>query len=202
MRRGAVAEAIRRHRLIVVLRRVEPLESLLALVDDLATAGARVFEVTFDAPTAERDLGRLRDHLGDGHLVGAGTVRTRAQLAAARSAGADFAVAPLLDADLVARSTGDGMPFIPGAFSPTEIAGAWAAGATFVKLFPASALGPGFIRELRGPMPEVDLIPTGGVGRENGAAFLDAGAAAVGIGGALLRATADDRRSLVRALSA
>jgi len=146
----------------------------------------------------------VRERLGartDGpFVVGAGTILHSGQLGAARRAGADFAVAPLLDPDLVSTSVAQGLPFIPGAFSPTEAAGAWAAGATFVKLFPASALGPTFVRELRGPMPDVELVPTGGIDAGNAAAFLEAGAAAVGIGGAIVRASAADRRAIVTAV--
>jgi 2-dehydro-3-deoxyphosphogluconate aldolase/(4S)-4-hydroxy-2-oxoglutarate aldolase len=84
--------------------------------------------------------------------------------------------------------------------TPTEIGGAWDAGATFVKVFPASAVGPAFVRELRGPLPEVELVPTGGVDGTNASAFLEAGAAAVGIGGAIMRADPEARRALVRGL--
>jgi 2-dehydro-3-deoxyphosphogluconate aldolase/(4S)-4-hydroxy-2-oxoglutarate aldolase len=93
------------------------------------------------------------------------------------------------------------MPFIPGALTPTEVGSAWAAGATFVKLFPASAVGPTFVRELRGPMPAVQLIATGGVDAANAPAFLEAGAAAVGVGGAITRAGADARRAIVAAVA-
>jgi 2-dehydro-3-deoxyphosphogluconate aldolase/(4S)-4-hydroxy-2-oxoglutarate aldolase len=150
LRHGPVADAVRRHRLIVVLRRVVPRATLLALVDELADAGARVFEITLDAPTAVADLESIRAGLArrsDGpFLVGAGTVLTRHQLEAARRAGADFAVSPLLDGALVSTAVEEGLPFIPGARTPTEVAAAWAAGATFVKLFPASAIGPLFLR--------------------------------------------------------
>ena len=205
LRARAVAQAIRRHRLIVVLRRVEPRDRLLALVDELAEAGARLFEITLDLPGGAEDLAAVRVHLSgrsDPHLVGAGTVLRRSQLDDAAAAGADFAVAPILDHDLLAAAVERGLPFIPGALTPTEIASAWEAGATFVKLFPASAVGPALVRELRGPMPEVELIPTGGVNVSNAAAFLESGAAAVGIGGAILRATPAERTALVRSLSA
>lgn len=205
LRSGPVAEAIRRHRLIVVLRRVEPRAALLAVVGELADAGARAFEITFDAPSAEDDVVAVRAALAartDGpFLVGAGTILRRAQLESARRAGADFAVAPLLDPALVDASTAEHLPFIPGAFTPTEVAAAWAAGATFVKLFPASAVGPSFVRELRGPMPEAQLIPTGGVDASNARSFLDAGAAAVGVGSAITKVDAAARRALVETLT-
>ena len=198
LRGGPVAEAIRRHRLIAVLRRVEPREALLRLVHELADAGVRLFEITLDAPEGADDLAAVRAHLaGRDCLVGAGTVLRDEQLDAARAAGADFAVAPLLDLGLLRRATEAGLPFIPGAMTPSEAAAAWDAGATFVKLFPASAVGPSFVREVRGPLPDVQLIPTGGIDASNARAFLDAGAAAVGIGGAITRATPEERRDLV-----
>ncbi len=206
LRRGPVADAVRRHRLVVVLRRVEPRARLLALAAELADAGARIFEVTLDAASGADDLKALRAELGardDGpYLVGAGTVRSAAQLSAAREAGADFAVSPILDLDLIRTSTQSGLPFVAGAMTPTEIGAAWAAGATFVKLFPASAAGPAMIRELRGPMPEVELVPTGGIDAGNAQAFLEAGAVAVGIGGAITNADPDARRELVQLVGA
>ena len=205
LRDGAVAAAIRRHRLIVVLRRVEPQDHLLALADELADAGVRAFEVTLDSAAGAASLAGLREHLGrrtDGpFVVGAGTVLGPEQLDAAARAGADFAVAPTLDAELVLSAVVQGIPFIPGALTPTEIAAAWGAGATFVKLFPASAVGPPLVRELHGPLPDVALIPTGGVDATNAAAFLEAGAAAVGIGGAIVRADLAARRAIVAAVT-
>jgi 2-dehydro-3-deoxyphosphogluconate aldolase / (4S)-4-hydroxy-2-oxoglutarate aldolase len=201
LRLGPVAEAIRRERLVAVLRGVQPRSELLDLVGALADAGARIFEITFDGPAGDADLVAARALLGsraDGpFLLGAGSVLRRGQLEAARRAGADFAVAPLLDPDLVSTAVQEGLPFIPGAFTPTEIARAWAAGATFVKLFPASAVGPAFVRELRGPMADVALIPAGGVDGRNARAFLDAGATAVGVGAALTRTDATARRALI-----
>lgn len=206
MRGGPVAAAIRHHRLIVVLRRVAPQAVLLDLVDELADAGARIFEVTFDAPTAAEDIGELRARLAgrsDGpFLVGAGTILRRNQLEAARRAGAEFAVAPFLDVSLVDTAVSEHLPFIPGAFTPSEVHTAWSAGATFVKLFPAAAVGPSFVREIRGPLPQVELIPTGGVDAANARSYLDAGAVAVGVGSALIRADNPSRRALVEAITA
>lgn len=201
LRTGAVPEQIRRRRLIVVLRRVEPRARLVALVKELAEAGAGIFEVTFDAPSAADDLRALRDELGPEVLIGAGTLLDDQVLRQAIDAGADFGVSPVLDVALLQRATEAQLPFIPGAFSPTEIRAAWFAGATFVKLFPASAAGPQMVRELRGPLPEIEIVPTGGIDASNAGAFLDAGAAAVGIGSALLRASTVERRDLVARLA-
>jgi 2-dehydro-3-deoxyphosphogluconate aldolase/(4S)-4-hydroxy-2-oxoglutarate aldolase len=197
LRTSLVANAIRAHRLVVVLRRVEPRDALLALVGELHDSGARIFEITMDGPTAADDLRAVRVQLGSDTLVGAGTVLTAEQLDAAGDAGAAFAVSPVFDAGLVGRAVSSGRPFIAGAMTPTEIRAAWEAGATFVKLFPASAVGPSFVRELRGPMSDVQLVPTGGVDGANARAFLDAGAVAVGIGGAIVRADSVARRRLI-----
>lgn len=204
LRRGGVAAAIARHRLVVVLRRISPQAALLDLVDELADSGAKVFEVTFDADSAADDVAAVRARLAARadapFLVGAGTIVSTAQLDAARGAGADFAVAPLLDPAVVGASVDAGLPFIPGAMTPTEIAGAWDAGATFVKLFPASAVGPAFVRELGGPMPHVGLIATGGVDGTNASDFLAAGAVAVGIGSAIVRTDPPARRAMVESV--
>jgi 2-dehydro-3-deoxyphosphogluconate aldolase/(4S)-4-hydroxy-2-oxoglutarate aldolase len=206
LRRSAVAAAIRRERLIVVLRRVAPQARLIAMVREIADAGVRVFEVTFDAPTAADDLiacrMALRDRAADRILLGAGTIGSRDSLDRAIEAGADFGVSPILDSEILDAALGRGLPFIPGAFSPTEINAAWRAGATFVKLFPASSIGPGHLHEIRGPMPEVEVIPTGGVDVSSAAAFLAAGAVAVGIGSAIVNASASERAALIAGIRA
>jgi 2-dehydro-3-deoxyphosphogluconate aldolase/(4S)-4-hydroxy-2-oxoglutarate aldolase len=201
LRHGRIADAIRTHRLIAILRRVEPQDALLQLVDELADAGVRVIEVTFDAPSAAADVAVLRQRLdarGDGPFVlGAGTILARQQLTAARDAGADFGVSPILDVDLLDAAVSEGFPFLAGGMTPTELQGAWSAGATFVKLFPASAVGPQIIREVLGPLADLQIIPTGGVDADNAQSFLDAGAVAVGLGGAIVRATPQARRFLI-----
>lgn len=203
LRRSPVAAAIRRHRLLAVLRRVEPRDALLSLVDDLLAGGVRAFEITLDAQTGPDDVRAVRAHIGDRAgdvVIGAGTLTNGERLDAALACGADFGVAPLYDGALTMRALDSGLPFIPGAMTPTEIVTAWDAGATFVKLFPASAVGPAFVRELRGPLPDVELIPTGGIDATNAAAFLQAGATAVGIGGAITRATAEERARILNSL--
>ena len=206
LRDGAVARAIRAHRVIAVLRRIQPRSALLTLVGELADAGVRAVEITLDAASGAADLAAVRSHLAsrpDGpFVIGAGTVLRPDQLLAAERAGADFAVSPVFDHALLDASLGTGMPFVPGALTPTEIAAAWSSGATFVKLFPASAVGPSLVRELRGPLPDIDLIPTGGVDGSTASAFLAAGAVAVGLGGALVRGTPEERSALVRSLIA
>ena len=121
-------------------------------------------------------------------------------LEAAHDLGAAFAVGPTLDRGLIARSVELDLPFVSGAYSPTEVEHAWRAGATFVKLFPASSLGPTHARELRGPFPEIECIATGGIDATNARAFLEAGCVAVGVGSALVRAERAERRALVAAV--
>jgi 2-dehydro-3-deoxyphosphogluconate aldolase/(4S)-4-hydroxy-2-oxoglutarate aldolase len=202
LRHSPVAGLIRSTRLIAILRRIEPQARLLELVMSLADDGVRVFEVTFDAPSAADDLVAVREQLdpvaGDA-VVGAGTIRTLEALDRAVDAGAAFVVGPDLEPAVVDRALERGVPVIPGAYSPTEIAQAWDRGATFVKLFPASSLGPTHVRELRGPFPDIELIATGGIDAASARAFLDAGCVAVGVGSALVRANAVERRAIVTA---
>lgn len=201
LRASAVASRIRKHRLIVVLRRVHPVDRLVSIVRDLAASGACIFEITMDAPAAPDDLRAVRASLSgeqaDGCLIGAGTVLSAEQLQAAIAAGADFGVSPIFDPAVLDDALAAGLPFIPGTYTPTETDAAWRRGATFVKLFPASSLGPAHVRELRGPLGDVEVIPTGGVSATNAAAFLKAGAVAVGIGSALVKA---DGRARARIL--
>jgi 2-dehydro-3-deoxyphosphogluconate aldolase/(4S)-4-hydroxy-2-oxoglutarate aldolase len=205
LRHSPLADLVRRCRLIAILRRVEPRERLLGLVEGLAEDGVRLFEVTLDEPGAGDDLIAVRERLRSGGMtepvVGAGTVVTADRLEAAMAADAAFIVAPTLDVDLVARTIDRGVPVIPGAYSPTEIALAWRSGATFVKVFPVSSLGPSHVRELRGPLPDIELIATGGVDQSDARSFLAAGCVAVGVGGALVNGTRDERRAIVDAVS-
>jgi 2-dehydro-3-deoxyphosphogluconate aldolase/(4S)-4-hydroxy-2-oxoglutarate aldolase len=201
LRASDVAASIRQRRLIAVLRRIEPRDPLLALVDELVEDGIGVFEITFDASSAAADLEAVRARVGTAGWVGAGTIRTTDHVKAAIDAGAAFGVSPVLDYDVLVSALAAGLPFVPGAYSPTEIDAAWRAGATFVKLFPGSSLGPGHVRELRGPLPEVETIATGGVDASTAMAFLDAGAVAVGIGSALTRMSPADRSDLVAAIA-
>jgi len=200
LRVGAAANAVRSRRLIAVLRRVEPRERLLRLVDELVADGVRIFEITFDGADAASDLRAVAERLGSDAIVGAGTIRTIAQVRAAVDAGASFGVSPVLDRPVMEAALESGLPFVPGAYTPTEVDAAWRAGATFVKLFPGSSLGPSHVRELSGPLSEVETIVTGGVDASNAAAFLAAGAVAVGVGSALVPMTTAERRALVAAI--
>jgi len=204
LRHGPAADAIRERRVIAILRRIEPRERLLAVVDELADDGIRLFEITFDGDTAAADLAAVSARLAErgepGFHVAAGTLRTGDQVRAAVDAAAAFGVSPLFDPVVLDRALSLDLPFVPGVATPTEADAAWRAGATFVKLFPASSLGSAFVRELRGPLPEIETIATGGVDAANARMFLDAGAIAVGIGSALGRMDRAERRDLVAAV--
>jgi 2-dehydro-3-deoxyphosphogluconate aldolase/(4S)-4-hydroxy-2-oxoglutarate aldolase len=180
--RQAVPEAILGGRVVAIARGLDPsrmVDIALALID----GGVGAFEVTLNSPSALDAIAAVRRAVPAGRLlVGAGTVLDAASAQAAVDVGAQFLVMPHTDLVLIEWAAGRDLPVFPGAFTPTEILGAWRAGATAVKLFPASAVGASFVRELRGPLPEIPLIPTGGVTAENAPDFIRAGAVAVGLG--------------------
>ena len=153
----------------------------------LYEAGVRGIEVTLTSEGALEAFGRLREELPGDALLGVGTVRSVADAEPAAAAGAGYLVAPDLRPEVVGWAVERGLPVVPGALTPTEVAAAWAAGATAVKVFPVSAVGgPAYVKAVRAPLPEVPLVPTGGVGIDDIGAYLDAGAAAVGLGSPLL----------------
>jgi len=176
-------DGIRARRLVAVMRRVREPD---ALVGRLAAAGVNVVEITLDSDDALGTIERLRAR-GD-VMVLAGTVRTAADAEAAIAAGAEACVAPGLVAEMVEACHRLGVPAIPGTLTPTEVEAACALGVELVKLFPAGAVGPGYVRDLLAPLDGVELLVTGGVDSSNAAAFLDAGAVAVGVGSALTAA--------------
>ena len=155
----------------------------------LADGGVRAFELTLNEPEAEalRSIEAVaRVAAGLGLELGAGTVLSIEAAGRAVDSGATFLVMPHLDPELVAWAAARDIPAFPGCATPTEILAAWRAGAAAVKLFPASSAGPGFVRELRGPFPDIAIVPTGGVTLESAPLFITAGAVAVGVGGWLL----------------
>ena len=174
---------------VVAIGRHVAAAAVPAVADALVSGGVRAFELTLNEPEADalaaiEAAARIGPDLG--LEVGAGTVLSIEAAGRAIDAGATFLVMPHLDEELVAWAAARGIPAFPGCTTPTEILAAWRAGATAVKLFPASSAGPGFVREMRGPFPEIALVPTGGVTVETAPAFIAAGAIAVGMGGWLL----------------
>jgi len=187
---------------IVAIVRHDSTEDAARIAYAAARGGARVIEITFTVPDAAVLIARLVAELPD-VVVGAGTVLTAAQLDAAADAGAAFLLSPVTDPAILARAVERGIPAIPGAFSPTEVALGARGGAYAVKLYPARTLGPGFVAAIRDVLPGVKLLPTGGIGADDVAAWLDAGATAVGIAGALgtawRRGGAEDVQQTMRA---
>jgi 2-dehydro-3-deoxyphosphogluconate aldolase / (4S)-4-hydroxy-2-oxoglutarate aldolase len=188
-RRAAVVAQVEALGVVAVIRLKEPAK-LRALIDAIAEGGVRALEVTMTVPGAVGLIRELAPALPDGFLVGAGTVTDAATARAVIDAGASFVVSPVYKPAIVAACHERDVAAMPGCFSPTEILAAYESGADIVKLFPATALGPQFIRDIRGPLPQVRLMPTGGVTLANAGDWIRAGAVAVGIGSALVDARA------------
>lgn len=185
--RRAVPDSIVRGRVIAIGRGLDA-SSTLAIAAGLAAGGVGAFEITLNSPDALGAISMLASRFApDTLLIGAGTVLTPEEALAAIDAGAQFLVMPNTDPAVIAVAIQRGVPVFPGAFTPSEALVAWRAGATAVKLFPASAVGPSFVRELQGPLPDVPVVPTGGITIDNGPAFIAAGAVAIGIGSWLTR---------------
>ncbi len=180
--RCAIPEAISGPGVVAIGRGLDTAQ-LPGVGDALLSGGVRAFEVTLNSPSALEAIAILAARFVDDQLmVGAGTVLDITEADEAVAAGARFIVSPHMDGQLVRWAATRGVPIFPGALTPSEILEAWRAGATAVKLFPASSVGPAFVRELRGPFPDIALIPTGGVTAESAAAFIAAGAGAVAVG--------------------
>jgi 2-dehydro-3-deoxyphosphogluconate aldolase / (4S)-4-hydroxy-2-oxoglutarate aldolase len=174
---------------VVAIGRHVPVAAAPAIAEALAAGGVRAFELTLNDPetAALRSIeAAARGAAELGLEIGAGTVLTIAAAERALDAGATFLVMPHLDPGLVAWAAARGVPTLPGCATPTEVLAAWRAGAAAVKVFPASSLGAAFVRECRGPFPDIPLLPTGGVTLETAPAFIAAGAIGVGMGGWLL----------------
>lgn len=171
---------------VVAILRTEDPNSLLRAVEALRAGGIMVFEVTMTVPGALQLIHDLRERFPSEIIIGAGTVLDGETARAAVLAGAEFMVSPGLSRRVITVAHRYSKLAIPGAFTPTEILTAWDAGADIVKVFPIRSVGPQYLRDVLGPLPQVRLMPTGGVTVENAADFIHAGAAAVGLGGELL----------------
>jgi 2-dehydro-3-deoxyphosphogluconate aldolase / (4S)-4-hydroxy-2-oxoglutarate aldolase len=171
---------------IVAVVRFSAPEPLVGVVEALQVGGVTVAEVTFTVPGALDVIRAAKQKLGDRVLLGAGTVLDPETARAAILAGAEFIVAPSLSLDVIRVCRRYDKLVMPGAFTPTEVLTAWEAGADVVKVFPADVVGPAFFKALRGPLPQVKLMPTGGVDLTTAAEFLKAGAVCLGVGGQLV----------------
>jgi 2-dehydro-3-deoxyphosphogluconate aldolase/(4S)-4-hydroxy-2-oxoglutarate aldolase len=173
--------------IVAVVRFSDP-EPLVGVMEALAAGGVTVAEVTFTVPNALDVIRAARKQLGDRILLGAGTVLDPETARAALLAGAEFIVAPNTNPDVIKVCRRYDKLVMPGAFTPTEVVTAWESGADIVKVFPADVVGPAFFKALRGPLPQVKLMPTGGVDLTTAADFLKAGAVCLGVGGQLVDA--------------
>lgn len=171
---------------IVAVIRAPSGDALVDVAEALLAGGVEVMEVTFTVPGAVRVLQQVADRLGDRVLLGAGTVLDTETARTALLAGAQFVVSPSLNLDVIRMCRRYDKLVMPGALTPTEVISAWEAGAQIVKIFPADLGGPNYLKALHGPLPQVRLMPTGGVDLDTAESFLRAGACALGVGGSLV----------------
>lgn len=184
-RRQEVLDAVERAGIVAVIRIKEP-ERLRAVVDAISEGGVRVLELTMTVPGAVKLIADLAPRMPSGFLLGAGTVVDGETARQVIDAGARFIVSPVFRQEVIDTCHAHDVSAMPGCFTPTEILNAWDAGADVVKVFPATALGPGYIKDVRAPLPQVKLMPTGGVTLDNAGDWIRAGAVAVGVGTSLL----------------
>lgn len=193
----------------IAIVRLDDLSEAVGIGRALVDGGVRAIEFTMTNESALRAVGDVREALGDGAFVGAGTVLDGKSAGEAIRSGAQFLVTPVLAREVIRAGREAGVPVVCGAFSPTEIHAAHEDGAELVKVFPARSLGPSFVKDVLAPLPDLKLVPTGGVGPENCASYIEAGAYTVAVGGSLVdgdtiarrdwTALAEKARSLVDA---
>lgn len=173
---------------VVAIVRLDDYSPAIEMVQALIRGGITSVEFTYTNPAAGAAVATVKAALGNAVQVGAGTVLDPETARAAILQGADFIVTPIVNVPTVELCRRYSIPTVIGSFTATEILTAWQAGATFVKVFPASAVGPGYLKDIRGPLPQVKLIPTGGVTLQNAGDFIRAGASAIAVGGNLVDA--------------
>lgn len=188
---GALAECP-----IVAILRAPAADRFADVAETLVGAGIRAVEFTFTTPGVAEAISAYAERKPDFVALGAGTVTTPSQARAAVEAGATYLVSPDTNVEVISEAKRLGVPMIADAFTPTEILTAWRAGATMVKVFPISVGGTSYLRALRGPLPDVPLVPTGGVDIANAGAYLAAGATAVGVGKPLVENACEPDASL------
>lgn len=183
---------------IVAVVRAPDWEQLVEVTRALYDGGITVVEITMTVPNALEVLRRVRESMGDKLLLGAGTVLDPETARAALLAGAEYLVAPTVNTDVIRLCQRYDKIIMPGGFTPTEILTAWEAGADIVKVFPADVGGPGFLKAIHGPLPQIRLMPTGGVDLDTAKSFLDAGACCLGVGSQLVEKKAVAERNFDR----
>ena len=171
---------------IVAIVRSPDSSQLVEVARALLDGGVRTIEITMSVPNALDVLRQVRTALGDKLLLGAGTVLDPETARAVLLAGAEFIVAPTINLEVIRMCQRYDKLIMPGAFTPTEILTAWEAGADVIKVFPAECVGPAFFKAVRGPLPQVRMMPTGGVDLTTAASFIKAGACCLGVGSQLV----------------
>ena len=171
--------------IIAVIRAQKP-EQVLPLSEALIAGGVIAIEITMTTPNAIAAIREASQKLGTRGLIGVGTVLDAATAREAIAAGAEFVVTPITRPEIVAAAHAADRPVMIGAYTPTEAQLAHEAGADFVKIFPADGLGPNYIKAIRGPLPHLRIVPTGGVDLKTAADFLKAGCVALGVGSSLV----------------
>jgi 2-dehydro-3-deoxyphosphogluconate aldolase/(4S)-4-hydroxy-2-oxoglutarate aldolase len=183
---------------IVAILRAKSGELLADVAEALYESGIDVIEVTFTVPGILEILNQVQKRLGNKILLGAGSVLDTETARAAMLAGSEYIVSPTVNVDVIKMCQRYGKLVMPGAFTPTEVLTAWEAGADIVKVFPADVGGPNYLKALHGPLPQIRLMPTGGVNLETLESFIKAGACAVGLGTALVEKEALETKNLKR----
>jgi 2-dehydro-3-deoxyphosphogluconate aldolase/(4S)-4-hydroxy-2-oxoglutarate aldolase len=173
-------------RRIVAVIRAESPDLLVDVAEALVAGGVEVMEVTFTVPRATQVLEKVAEKLGSRILLGAGTVLDTETARAALLAGAEFIVSPAVNTGVIELCRRYSKLVMPGALTPTEVVTAWQAGADIVKIFPSELTGPKYIKALRAPLPQIRMMPTGGVNLDTAEEFLKCGACALGIGSSLI----------------
>jgi 2-dehydro-3-deoxyphosphogluconate aldolase / (4S)-4-hydroxy-2-oxoglutarate aldolase len=189
---------------IVAVVRFEASEPLVKVVEALALGGVTAAEITFTVPDAVDVIRQVRREVGDSVVLGAGTVLDAETARAAILAGAEYIVSPIVNLDVIRLCRRYDKVVMPGAFTPTEVVSAWEAGADVVKVFPADVGGPPYLKALRGPLPQIRLMPTGGVDLSTAESFIKAGACCLGLGSSLVdtKAIASGDFTRIRELAA
>jgi len=194
---SSVLDAILTSRIVAIVR-LERYDQAVEVARALLAGGISAIEFTLTGAGAHEAIAATRRAVGDAGQIGVGTVLAPDAAEAAIAAGAQFVVTPAMRPNVIATCRALGTPILCGALTPTEALAAHEAGADMVKIFPARLGGPQYIRDILAPLPQLRLVPTGGVSAENARAFIDAGAAAVGIGGNLIAAQAVAQRDWAR----
>ncbi|MEC1451343.1 bifunctional 4-hydroxy-2-oxoglutarate aldolase/2-dehydro-3-deoxy-phosphogluconate aldolase [Bacillus haynesii] len=194
-----VLSQIEEQKVIAIIRGYNP-EEAVSIAGALKAGGIRLVEITLNSPQAIKAIEAVSEKFGDEMLVGAGTVLDPESARAALLAGARFILSPTVNEETIKLTKRYGAVSIPGAFTPTEILTAYESGGDIIKVFPGT-MGPGYIKDIHGPLSHIPLLPTGGVGLENIHEFLQAGAVGVGIGGSLVRANKEVNDAFLEELS-